>query len=437
MSDMQVSVENIGRLNRRLNVVVPINQLEQSKKKRLVQLAKKTRLDGFRPGKVPVNLIEKLYGESIWGEVIEASLQSSLSDALHKNSLNPAGQPEIDSIKAEPGEDLEYTAKFEVYPDIKAPELKGITLEKLRVDITETDIAEVLESMRRQHSDWNEVERKAQPGDKVTFDLILSEAEPRKGLELVLEEGKIPEGFTALLGSTAGEILTVSLPNSKKPEQMQSATIEIQNITEPKWADLNDEFANRLGVKEGGIEALRSQLRQHMQIEVDRVLNEKLTLQVIAQLSAMPFSSDELPQVLRDQELQRLEADMQEKRKQQGNIAPLSEKEQEDLQLKADERVKLGLFFSALIEKYHVHLDQSRVQQAVERVASAFQLEHAMTERLFKNKHMMTNIRSSVLEEQVVDKLLEEADYTEKTVTYREIMNLSAITDEESRETTA
>ncbi len=437
MTEMQASVENVGRLNRRLNVIVPNTQLEQRKKTRLAELAKTIRVDGFRAGKVPVSFIEKRYGENIRGEVIQESLQASLSEALQKNSLNPAGQPHIDSIKAEPGQDLEYSATFEVYPEVIAPELKGVSLEKLRVDISEADIAEVLKKMCRQHADWIEVERKAQIGDKVTFDLNFAEGQPRKDLELVLEEEKIPEGFASLLGSETGDALTVSLPNSKESGQTYSATIQVQKIAEPKLAEPNDAFAKRLGIQEGGIEALREQLRQHMQGELDRVLNEKLKAQVITQLIAMPFPTEELPQVLRDEELKRLEADAQEKQKQQGNIEPLTAKQREDLQLKADERVKLGLFFSALIEKYHIHVDEIRVQQAVERLASALQLEQAMKEKFFSDKNMMTNIRSSVLEEQVIDKLLGEADYTEKTANYRDIMNLSEKKDHESKETTA
>ncbi|MES2142405.1 MAG: trigger factor [Pseudomonadota bacterium] len=436
MSEMQVqvSVENVGRLNRRLSVIVPINQLEQNKKNRLIELAKTTRLDGFRPGKVPVAVIEKRYGDSIWGEVIQESLQNSLSDALQKNALNPASQPHIDSINAEPGNDLEYTATFEIYPQVSAPELKDVCLEKLKVDITDADINSVLEKMRHQHPDWTEVQRKSQQGDKVTFDLIVAEEEPRKDLEWVIEEGKIPEGFTCLLGSSAGEVLTVSLPRDKKSGQTISATVQIQKIAEPKLAELNDTFAERLDIQEGGLEALRTQICQHMQNELDRVLREKLKTQVIDKLLEIS-SVEELPQVLLDQEYQRLETDKQRQSKDSKDT--LSEKEKEDLHQAASRRVTLGLLFSALIEKHHIHVDEVRVQQEIERVASAFQFEQTMRDRLYKDKNMMLNIRSSIIEEQVIDKLLEEAGYTEKTVEYKEIMDSTTKKHEVSAEAIA
>lgn len=435
MNDMQVSVENVGRLNRRLNVIVPSNQLEQHKKNRLAELAKKTRLDGFRPGKVPTHVVEKLYGDSVWGDVIQESLQSSLSTALQKNALNPAGQPHIESIKAEPGNDLEYTASFEVYPQVSAPELKSVSLEKLKVEITEADIAEVLEKMRHQHADWIETQRKAQQGDKVTFDLTFSDGtEPRKDLEWVLEEGKMPEGFAGLLGSTAGETLNVSLAGGDK-EKTSSATVQVKKVSEPKLAELDDAFAQRLGIHEGGMETLRTQIRQHMQNELDRVLREKLKTQVIDKLIEL-YAIEELPQVLLDQEFQRLEAELKGQQKQQGKSAdePLSEEAKHDLQLAANRRVTLGLLFSAVIETHQLQADEARVSQEVERLASAFQFEQSIRERLYKDKNMMLNIRSSVLEEQVMDKLLEEAEYTEKTVKYNEMMNLSTKIQEESTE---
>lgn len=422
---MKVSVENVGRLNRRLNVIVPISQLEETKKHRLADMAKKMRLDGFRPGKVPVRVIEKLYGGSVWGEVIQESLQTSLSVALEENALNPAGQPHIDSIKAEFGNDLEYTAIFEVYPQVLAPELKGINLEKLKVDITEKDIDVVLEKMRHQHADWIEVTRKAQYGDRVVFDLLLSEGESRKALEWVLEEGKIPEEFSALLSSTAGESLPVSLPGSEGSGPV-SATIEVQEVTEPQLAVLEDAFANRLGIQEGGIDALRIQIRQAMQNELDHILREKLKTQVIEQLLAL-HSIDDLPQVLLDQEFQRLEIDVQKQGKQQekNTERPLSEEVKKGLLQEAEQQVKLGLLFNAVIEKHQLQVDEVRVQQEVERLVSVFQFEQTIRDGFYKNENMMRAIRSATLEEQVIDKLLEEVEYTEKTAEYMEIMHLS------------
>jgi trigger factor len=428
MNEMQISVESVDSLIRRLNVTVPVSQLEQSKHQRLVELAKKTRLDGFRPGKVPISVIEKLYGNSIWQDIIEKCLQTSLLAALEQKALNPAGQPHIELIKAEPGTELTYTASFEVYPEIEAPELKGICLERLNVVITEADLDKVLEQVRLQYAEWIEAPKKASYGYQVTFDLVFSDSEEktRRDLQWVLEEGKIPEGFSALLNSSAGETLHVSFPKEQGSDELHLAKLEVKKVAEVKLPDLDNAFAKRLDIKEGTVEALRDQIRKHMQIELDRVLREKLKAQVIERLMAR-YAVEELPQGLLAQEFQRLEQDIYKKYKQQQGKEkiPLSEIEKADLMQTARRRVKLGLLFNVLIEKHHLQVDETRVQQHIDQLANAFQFDQMVRDRFYKDKNMMMDIRSSVLEEQVIDKLLEEVEYTEKVAQYAEVMNLS------------
>lgn len=423
MNEMQVSVESVDNFTRRLNVTVPISQLEERKKLHILELAKKTRLDGFRAGKVPPSHIEKLYGSSIWQEVIEKSLQISLSTALEQETLNPVGHPHIESIKAEPGADLTYTASFEIYPQVEVPTLKGASLERLKVNITEEDIVKVLEQMRKQYAEWIEVPDKACYGDRVSFDLVFADSEEktRRDLQWVLEEDKIPEGFSALLSSVAGDTLSVSLPK----EQSNSAAIKVKKVAKAKLPELDNAFAKRLDIKEGTIEALKDQVREHMQIELDRILREKLKTQVIDKLVTM-HAINELPQGALNQEFKRLEQDVFSQQKQQNNERiSLSEIEKADLMKMAYRRVSLGLLFNALIEKHHLHVDESRVQQHIDKLVGAFQFDQMVRDKLYKDKNMMMNIRSSVLEEQVIDKLLEEVEYTEKLAEYSEIMNLT------------
>ncbi len=423
MNEMQVLVESVDNFTRRLSVTVPISQLEERKKLHILELAKKARLDGFRAGKVPPSHIEKLYGTSIWQEVIEKSLQISLSHALEQETLNPVGHPHIESIKAEPGTDLTYTASFEVYPTIEAPTLKGANLERLKVEITEEEIDTVLEQMRKQYADWIEVPDKAGYGDQVSFDIVFADAEEktRRDLQWVLEEDKIPEGFSALLSSKAGDTLLISLPKGQESELHNSATIKVKRVAKAKLPELDNDFAKRLDIKEGTIQALKRQVKEHMQIELDRILREKLKAQIIEQLVTMNAIS-ELPQGALNQEYKRLEQDIFRQKKEKTN---LSEIEKADLMKMAYRRVTLGLLFNALIEKHHLHVDESRVQQHIDKLVGAFQFDQMVRDKLYKDKNMMMSIRSSVLEDQVIDKLLEEVVFTEKLAKYSEIMNLT------------
>ena len=427
MNEIQVSVESVDDFTRRLKVIVPISQLEERKKRHLLELAKKTRLDGFRPGKVPASHIEKLYGTSIWQEVIEKSLQMSLSNALEQKTLNPVGQPHIDSIKAEPGTDLTYTASFEVYPQVEVPTLKGVSLERLQVNITAEDIDKVLEQMRKQYAEWVEVPDKASYGDQISFDIVFPGAEEktRRDLQWVLEEDKIPEGFSVLLSSVAGDILSISLPKERGSEQVYSATIKVKKVAKAKLPKLDNAFAKKLDIKEGTIEALKSQVKEHMQIELDRKLREKLKTQAIDKLVTL-HAINQLPQGALNQEYQRLEQDIFRQRKQQDkDKIGLSEIQKADLMQMARRRVTLGLLFNALIEKHHLHVDELRVQQHIDKLVGAFQFDQMVRDKLYKDKNMMMNIRSSVLEEQVIDKLLEEVEYIEKATEYSEVMDLT------------
>ncbi|WP_071661400.1 trigger factor [Rickettsiella grylli] len=428
MNEMQVSVESLDNFTRLLNITVPASQLEERKKQHLLELARKTRLDGFRPGKVPLGHIEKLYGKSIWHEVIEKTLRISLSNALEQKTLNPVSQPHIESIKAAPGTDLTYTARFEVYPPVEVPSLKGVSLEKINVTITEEDLDKVLEKIRGQYAEWIEVPDKACYGDKVTFDIVFSDTaeKTRKDLQWILEPDKIPEGFSALVSSKAGDTLSVSFPHDQESKQTYTATIKVKKVAKAKLPELDNTFAKKLDIKEETMSALKRQTKEHMQIELDNVLREKLKAQIIDKLVALHVIH-ELPKGVLHQEFQRLERDIFRQEKQQGkNKKDLSESQKKDLMQLARRRVTLGLLFNAFIEKYQLQADESRIQQYIDRFASAFQYDQMMRDKLYKDKNMLMSIRSSVLEDQVIDKLLEEVEYVEKTADYSEIMNFTS-----------
>lgn len=215
---MDISVEITGSLARRLTVAVPATELNSAIQKRVQKLTKTAKLDGFRPGKVPAKVIEQRFGEAIRGEAIEEVLQSSLSTALKQEKLHPAEPPTIQSLEADEGQPLKYSATFEVYPEIHVNGLSEVTLEKTVVSIEESDIGRVLEQMRKQHIEWEETTRPVQLGDKVTMDFIriidgqLQQDTEQKNVSLILDEGNIPAGFDKLIGAKVGDELMIDLP---------------------------------------------------------------------------------------------------------------------------------------------------------------------------------------------------------------------------------
>jgi trigger factor len=215
---MDISVEITGSLARRLTVAVPASEITSAIQKRIQKLSKTAKLDGFRPGKIPAKVIEQRFGPALRGEAIEELLQSSLTTALKQEKLQPAETPTIQSLEAEEGQPLKYSATFEVYPEVHVNSLADVTLEKTVVNIEESDIDRVLEQMRKQHAEWQEVNRAIQAGDKVTMDFVrIVDGKPQteseqKNVSLIMDEGRIPAGFDKLLGAKAGDELTFDLP---------------------------------------------------------------------------------------------------------------------------------------------------------------------------------------------------------------------------------
>lgn len=423
---MRVSVEITSSLGRRLNVSVPAERVQQAVQERLRNIAKTAKVDGFRPGKLPLVMAEKMFGAAAHGEAAEKLLQKTLFEALQQEQLSPAGYPSVETLKADKDGPLEYTVAFEVYPEIQFAPLSNVTLEKLVVDIKETDVERVIEQMRKQHAEWLDVQRPAQLDDKITFDLLrlidgqASDEDKQNDVSLILDENTIPPGFDVLKGSRAGDKLTIDL--SKQAGDGVTAIAEIKKVAEAKLPELNDEFAKKLGVEEGGISTFRNQVRQHMQEELDRVLKSRLKEQIIDQFVA--GHTIELPKALIDAELEHLVEDFKKRmeRELSQQITQLPEASMEELRKTATQRVHTGLLMQAFIKQHDIKVDEERVRAHVEKIASAFGDSSALVDMVYRDKNILGNIRSQILEEQVVDKLLEQVKFNEKPGDYQEIM---------------
>lgn len=427
---MQVSVEITGSLGRRVNVSVPAERVEQAVKERLQQIAKTAKIDGFRPGKMPLSAAEKMFGVAARGEATEKLIQTTLFEALKQEDLRPAGFPMIESLRADAGKPLEYTAAFDVFPEVQLQKLNNFSLEKLVVDITDADVDRVLQQMRNQHATWEIVQRPAEWGDRVTFDLMRSANEQQstqdeqKDITLILEQDNIPAGFAAVKGATAGSEIQLTLNPGVKDSEVQ-AVAKIHKVEVANLPEINAEFAKLLGVSEGGVDALRKQVHQHMQDELDQVLKNKLKTQVVEKF--LENHQLELPKALLEEEFHLLEKDLKERMtKELGrqSESPLPESTKENLMATARQRVTLGILYPAFIKQHDIKVDEARVRAHIDRIARAFEGAQAMIDLVYKDKNIMNSIRSQVLEEQILEKLLEQVQFNEKIANYSDVMNL-------------
>lgn len=425
---MQVSVEATGDLERRLTVQVPAEQIEQEIDSRLRSLVRTARVDGFRPGKVPFKVLQLKYESRVREEVVNAVIQSSYKDALTQQNLRVAGEPRIEPTQTTPGQDLKYTALVEVYPEILVSSMEGIVVNKPSADITEQDVDNMLDILRRQRSTWRSVDRPAQNGDRVAINYAASlegAAEPfmkERHAELVIGAKSGLTGLdTRLAGLSAGvqSAIDISYPPDHDDPQFAGRSIryqvEVLKVEAAQVPDMDDEFVRSFGVTDGGLPKLRDEVRANMSREMGLVIKSKVKEQVLdGLLAANPVK---VPATLVEEEIDRLIRNAE----QEGQRVPASARAQ--LRDRAVRRVSLGLLISELVKINRITVDPARVRNMVEVVASSYEEPDQVVKWYYGNREMLAGIEAVVLEDQVVDWLLERAQVHDVASTFDALMN--------------
>lgn len=429
---MQVSVESTGALERRLTVQVPADRIEQQIEERLRSLSRRAKIKGFRPGKVPYKVVRQHYGDDVRQEVLSEVVRSSFSEAVAEKQLNPAGAPRIEPESAEPGQDLRYTATIEVYPEIELTGLDGIEVERPQVEISDADVDAMLERMRKQHATWEEVQRPAARGDRVSVDFegaIDGEPFPgNKGENTAVELGAgsmLPEFEKALEGAEPRQELSfdVTFPDDYHGEEVAGKTarfqVTVRGVSEPRLPELDEEFAKTFGVTEGGVEKLRERLRESMQREAEQTARNRVKQQVLDGLAeANPV---DVPTALVDEEIERLRKD---------TAARMGVPEDRTADLprelfaeQAEKRVRLGLLIGELIREQDIQVDRDRLKETVDGMVAGYENPEEMARAYMQNPQVLRSLEAMVLEEQVVDHLLERAKVSDKAVSFDELVN--------------
>ena len=431
---MQVSVENTSALERKMTVAVPAERVDNEVKNRLRSMAPKVKLAGFRPGKVPFKLVEKRYGQQVRGEVIGELVSSSFYEAVEQEKLRPAGMPKIETTRADAGEDLEFTATFEVYPEFEVQGVEDIAVERPVAEITEADVDAMIDRLRQQRVQWQETERPAQDGDRVTVDFDgRMEGEPFEGgsgedMTVVLGSGRMIEGFEeALVGAKAGDTVTaeLSFPEDYHKEELAGKpvtfTLEVKKVEEPVLPELDDAFAASYGIEEGGMEAFRKDVRANMQRELDAALKSQLKKQVMDGL--LEKNTFEIPQSMIQAEAGRIAQQMNEQmRMRGGQLAEEMMFKPEQFLDEGRRRVALGLILGELIRQHEMKADPERVRAEVEKTAAAYDEPEEVVKWYYGDAERLGEVESMVLEDQVVDWVLERAQVTDKPMSFSEVV---------------
>jgi len=427
---MQVSVEATGNLERRVRVEVPAERINKEIENRLRRVGRTAKIKGFRPGKVPEKVIRQRYGDQVRQEVLSEMMQTSYSEALQREQLVPAGGPQIQPEKAGDDEGLVYTATFEVYPEVELKDLDKISVSRPAVEITETDIDEMMENLRRQKAEWESVDRPAAEGDKVIVDFEGTiKGEPIENgrgekIPVVLGEGRMIEDFEkALTGVSAGDEKTfkVKYPKDYPAEDLAGKKAEFKAVVHEVQAQtlppLDEELAKAYGVEEGGVEQLRADVADNMRQELEGRVKADMKEQAMEGL--LSHNPLEVPAALVQQESQSLQRDtMQRMGIEDAEQAPPLENFRE----MAERRVRLGLLVQQLISDKDIRLDQDRLRSKVEEMFAGYDQGEQLVSAYLGNQDFISRLGPVVLEEQAVEWLIENGQVEYRQVAFRDYM---------------
>lgn len=429
---MQVSVETTKGLERRATITVPAATIDEKTKELLKNEYRNRRINGFRKGKVPPNVLQKLFGKEARSRAASELMQSKYFEAIMQEKLNPAGPPAIEPKVNEAGKDLEFVATFEVYPEVKVDGLEKIKIEKPEVEVTDADVDNMMDTLRKQHAGWKEVKRKSKKGERITIDFTGrvdgEEFEGGKATDFALELGQdrmIPGFEDQIIGMKAGEEKTieVTFPEDYHAENLKGKKAEFdivaKKVEEQDLPELNDEFVAQFGVTEGGVDALKAEVRKNMERELANTVKGKVKEQVLKGL--VENNEVEMPSAMVEQEIDGLRR--QAMQRFGNNQAQMPELPASIFEEQAKERVKVGLLLGEVIRGNEMKVDDAKVDEIIANNASAYEDPEEVIAYYKGNEELMQQVRNVALEEQAVDFILSKAKVSAKKTSFDELMN--------------
>jgi trigger factor len=426
---MQVSLSDTGGLSRRLEVAVPATEVAREVNERLKRLSRTARLKGFRPGKAPLAVITKQFGEQVRAEVLSDLVRSSFAEAVTQEKLRPAGGPRIEPLEMGPESDLKYAAHFEVLPEVAVQSPERLVIERPVAAVAESDVDAMIENMREQRPTYTLVERAAGDGDRVVLDYQARiggkpfEGSDLKDLRIVLGTRQaMPELEEGLKGVRAGEqrVINVVFPaghrNKKLAGQAAELHLSIKGVEERSLPAVDDEFFRAYGVEQGGLAEMRAEVRKSMERELAEVVRGRLRAQVLDGL--YKDNPVDVPRALIDEQVQQLQLDAARRLgvRDASRLPP-----REAFEEPARRRVALGLLVAHIVQAQGLKVDRERVQARLGELIETYPNPDEARRAYLQNRDAMRTIESAVLEDQVVDWALERAQVTERHMSFRDL----------------
>lgn len=430
---MQVSVETTSTLERRMTITVPAARVDSAVNDRINQTARTIRMDGFRPGKVPVAVIKKRFGASIRQEALGDLIRDCFYEAVTNQQLNPAGMPTIESIKDEGNAEVAFVASFEVFPEITLGSFADIKIERPVAEVTDADVEKMVDTLRRQRAKWDDTTDAAKDGDRLDVDFEGSvdgevfEGGTAKGFAIVIGSKRMIPGFEeGLIGAKAGEerTLNVTFPEDYQAEALKGKAavfkVKVNKVQTPVLPELNDEFIKAFGVTDGGVEKFRSDVRKNMERELKQGIKNNIKGQVLEGL--VTTQNVDVPKAMITNEIQRLRENMM--RQFGGNAKNINPSMLPD-ELFAEQGKRaaaLGLLVGEIIKSAELKVDANRVRGLIEEIAESYETPADVVNWYYGNKEQLQQVESVVLEDQVVDHVLSQSQVSDKACGYEDVL---------------
>ena len=432
---MQVTVENVSELGRRMTVTVEDANIEQTIQDRLIAIRPNMKAAGFRPGKVPMKMVEQMHGGTARRDVIDNIVQTSMQEAFTQEKINPASRPSIEEMNEEDGA-FAYTLAYEVFPEIKKVNLKDVSIERITAEVQDDDVDAMLETLREQRLTWEPVKRGVKEEEQITVDFVGTiDGEAFQGgtgtdVAIVIGSGQMLPGFeTQLVGKKAGQetTVTVTFPDDYQAEQLTGKTAEfaviVKAVAKKKLPKLDKAFAALCGV-EAGIAALKKEVRANMGRELENALKQKNKKTVMDMLTEK--NEVNLPEAPVEREAEHLMEQAKKNLQQQGVDIEGIPFTTDGFKDSAKQRVALSLLIGKIITENEIQADDAKVKAVIELMASSYEDPEDVVKYYMNDPQKLSEVQMMVVEDMVVEWIIEQVKVEEKTSTFSEVMNSNA-----------
>ncbi len=432
---MHVSLESIGSLGRKLSVSVPAERLESAVGGRLREIARTARINGFRPGKVPVKVVEQRFGAQVRSEAYSDVVRESFGEALRQQNLQPVGQPEI-TAEGGAAEELRYTATFEVAPEFGEIDVAKLAIQRPVAQVEDADVDQMIETLRQQRRSWNVVERAAQAGDLVNVETSAQVDGARfpaegveRGVTVIGSNMLFPAIENALVGISVGEekVVAVDFPADWRVAEMAGKTAQVtvkaSKVSEQHLPEIDEAFVKSFGVRSGKIEQFRNEVRSNLSRELKGALSARLRSEV-AQKLVQTYAHVELPPRLIEAEARSMARSAEEQARRQGqNVGTVDHVQ---FMAAAKNRVAAGLIVGEVARRNELRLDGKRVNEAIQLIASTYEDPSQVVELYRNDPQLMSGLQARVMEEQVIDWISERAQATDVAMSFTDALRPNA-----------